>query len=99
MATILADSPPSRPNNLKLGSVLGGRYRVESILGHGGFGTVFEAIHVGTGQRVAVKALESSGEADETEVRRFFQEARITAQLQHPNTVRVFDFGLSSWLI
>lgn len=93
MATILAEAAPSRPDKVEPGTVLGGRYRIEKVIGHGGFGTVFEAQHVGTGQRVAVKALDSSGAADNLEIRRFFQEARITAQLQHPNTVRVFDFG------
>jgi len=68
------------------------RYRVHEQIGEGGFCTVFAAEHVGTGQAVALKVLhrvEEGGTARE----RFLREARVTASLRHPNTVRVFDVG------
>jgi serine/threonine protein kinase len=68
------------------------KYRISGKLGKGGFGAVFSAVHTGTGQSVALKMLLSE-DADESEIRRFHREARITAGLQHPNTVRVFDVG------
>ncbi len=76
------------------GDVIGGRYRVLGQLGHGGFGTVFDSVHVTTGHPVAVKVLLPIAGAESGEMsRRFFQEAATTSRLTHPNTVRVFDFG------
>lgn len=75
-------------------SVVAGRYRIEGLLGRGGFGSVYSARHVSTSQLVALKflALDSEEQGDAA-IRRFFQEAKITAQLRHPNTVRLYDFG------
>ncbi|GEM_PF-1065748 len=76
------------------GEVIGGRYRVTGVLGQGGFGTVYDAMHVTTGHPVAVKVLSDRPDASDDELqRRFFQEAATTSRLSHPNTVRVFDFG------
>ena len=93
MATLLVDAPPSDPNRVGTGSVLAGRYRVTRLIGSGGFATVFAAQHAGTGQPVAVKVLCGPDLEDDIPLRRFFREARVTAGLNHPNTVRVFDFG------
>ena len=46
-----------------------------------------------TGRRVAIKTLRDEFARDKTERRRFLREARITAQLQHPNTVPVYEIG------
>ncbi len=79
---------------LAVGDVISGRYRIEGILGQGGFGAVFAAEHLMTGQPVAVKVMIGDfGVAAEDLVQRFLQEARITASLSHPNTVRIYDFG------
>lgn len=76
------------------GDVVGGRYRVLGELGRGGFGQVFDTVHVTTGHPVAVKVLQPvSGNEGQELARRFFQEAATTSRLTHPNTVRVFDFG------
>jgi len=79
---------------LAVGDVISGRYRIEGILGQGGFGAVFAAEHLMTGQPVAVKVMIGDfGASAEDLVQRFLQEARITASLSHPNTVRIYDFG------
>ncbi len=94
MATLLNTNPMSDPSRVQPGTILGGRYEVLSFLGAGGFAQVFEARHRGTGRSVAVKVLESAGTTDDRiRLDRFFREARVTAGLRHPNTVRVFDFG------
>jgi serine/threonine-protein kinase len=95
MATLLFDASRSDASCVKERMLIAGRYQIEGVIGSGGFGTVFRAVHVGTGQKIAVKVL-SSGPSDRdtgVALRRFFLEARTTASLQHPNTVRVFDFG------
>ncbi len=76
------------------GRVVDGRYRIGRRLGHGGFGAVYSATHTGTGQPVALKVLNVALSADNAPiVRRFWQEAQVTARLRHANTVRVFDVG------
>ncbi|MBM4346186.1 MAG: serine/threonine protein kinase, partial [Deltaproteobacteria bacterium] len=79
------------------GELVADRYRVTEVLGRGGFGAVYRAVHTGTRQAVALKLLHvrdaADGGFDQTDARRFFREAEITASLRHPNTVRVFDLG------
>jgi serine/threonine protein kinase len=76
------------------GTVVAGRYRVHDVLGRGGYGSVYAAVQLTTGQDVALKVLKPDfGGPDDATVRRFFREARVTAALSHPNTVRVFDVG------
>ncbi|MBM4344736.1 MAG: protein kinase [Deltaproteobacteria bacterium] len=74
------------------GDTVADRYRIQGVLGRGGFGAVYAAEHLGTGQPVAVKMM-SAPPDDPAAVERFFREARITAALTHASTVRVFDAG------
>ena len=74
------------------GDAVADRYRITGVLGRGGFGAVYAAEHLGTGQPMAIKMM-SAPPHDAIAVERFFREARITAKLAHANTVRVFDAG------
>lgn len=76
--------------------LLGGRYRLVRQLGEGGMGQVWEAQDETLGRPVAVKliSLLAGGGSRGDEARaRFLREARITAQLQHPNIVTIHDLG------
>jgi hypothetical protein len=75
------------------GTLVGDRYRIDSVLGRGGFGDVYRAVHIGTHEPVALKVLRPELLAEGTAAERFAHEARMSASLRHPNTVRVFDFG------
>lgn len=77
----------------RLGELIGDRYRLTELLGRGGFGDVYKAFHVGTHEHVALKILRADLGLDPSAVDRFTAEARMSAGLRHPNTVRVFDFG------
>jgi serine/threonine-protein kinase len=78
----------------QLGSVIKGKYRIERLLGEGGFGAVFLATHL-QGRvelgKVVVKRLHPQIAASEVVRRRFFDEVRIARELRNPHIVRVFD--------
>jgi serine/threonine-protein kinase len=71
----------------------GGRYRVVDVLGRGGMATVYVARDVELDRPVAVKVLAGHLAGDPTFRDRFVREARLAAQLSHPNVVQVFDAG------
>lgn len=74
-----------------VGTILDGKYRLERILGEGGFGVVYAARHVRLDRAVAVKLLHPHCAEDVQAVERFVREARATAALSHPNVVTVRD--------
>ena len=75
------------------GTVIAERYRVVRTLGQGGMATVYLADDRNTGQQVAVKVMHDDLANDPEFVRRFATEARAAASLDHPNIVRVLDYG------
>jgi len=72
-----------------------GRYSIVRKLGSGGMGEVWAANHRGLKRQVAIKILRFGREQDPVAVRRFEREAHALSQLTHPNTVRIFDFGVT----
>jgi serine/threonine-protein kinase len=72
-----------------------GRYRLRRRLAAGGMGEVWAAYHEGLRRDVAVKLIRAGAQTGH-EVQRFEQEVRATAELTHPNTVRVFDYGVTA---
>jgi hypothetical protein len=73
------------------GTVLGGRYRIVSMLGEGGMGEVYRADDMKLGQRVALKYLPRELALDQSARERLYGEVRIGRQLSHPNVCRLFD--------
>lgn len=76
-----------------VGRVLGGRYRLLAPIGTGGSAHVYLAEDSTLRRRVAVKLLHSALAEDESFLRRFRAEAQAAAALNHPNVMRVFDWG------
>ncbi len=70
-----------------------GPYRVVQLLASGGMGDVYRATDSRLGRDVALKVLSPGRTGDPRRVERFLLEARITASLDHPNIVRVYDVG------
>ncbi len=85
--------PSAFDSPLLPGTLLAGRFRIERVLGRGGVGVVFAALHVDLGRYVAIKVLQGAAAADPEVIARFKQEARIASRLVGPNIVRVFDLG------
>ncbi|MFO0609728.1 MAG: serine/threonine-protein kinase [Polyangiales bacterium] len=82
------------PPQSKLPGVIAGRYRPVRLLGRGGMGAVYEAVHTWTGRRVAVKTLLPHLAGDGGAVERFRREARAGVQGAHPHIVDVLDMGV-----
>jgi len=85
-------SSPSPGSALTEGSLIGGKYRLETLLGEGGMGSVWRAFNVQLEVPVAIKVLRADLTASELG-ERLRVEARAAAKLVHPSIVRVFDIG------
>lgn len=81
----------ARPS-LALGTLLGGRYRIERPLGAGAMGSVYAGVQDGLGRKVAIKVLHGNLATDHDAISRFHREAQAAAALGHPNIVQVIDF-------
>jgi serine/threonine protein kinase len=79
---------PKEPNAER---IIDGRYRLKSLLGTGGFGSVYLAFDENTRREVAIKL--TNAKATEQEKEAFFREARTLANVTHPNIADVVDFG------
>ncbi|MFV8749946.1 serine/threonine-protein kinase [Nannocystaceae bacterium ST9] len=69
------------------------RYRLDRRLGKGGMASVYQGMHTTLARPVAVKVLTRDLSEHPDALARFMTEARLGAQVQHPNVVEVFDFG------
>ncbi len=78
---------------LEPGRVVGGKYRVERLLGRGGMGAVYEATQLGLMRRVALKVLHHGAKLDARARARLEREARVSASFEHDAAVAVHDFG------
>src|ERR1051326_5672999 len=77
---------------LAVGTQLG-PYQILAPLGAGGMGEVYRARDPRLGREVAIKILPAGLAGDSERLRRFEQEARATAALNHPNILALFDIG------
>lgn len=90
-----APEPPSSVMKLGPGSVLEKRYRLESKIGRGSFGTVFRATHLTLKRPVAVKIFSKGLRAGGSEAR-FRREAISACRIDHPNAVKVLDLSVTA---
>ncbi|HEY9758565.1 MAG TPA: serine/threonine-protein kinase [Oculatellaceae cyanobacterium] len=80
--------------NFQIGQTVAGKYLLMSVIGRGGNGTVYRAQQIFLKTEFALKILYRNQIFDEVQMRRFQLEARAAHSLNHPNLVRVHDFGL-----
>ncbi|MBM4040201.1 MAG: hypothetical protein FJ290_16975 [Planctomycetes bacterium] len=81
---------PDGDGELAAGQRLGG-YTVQRLIGHGGMGSVYEAVQEGLKRRVAIKVLPEAAARDADFLVNFKREAQAIAKLNHPNIVQIFD--------
>lgn len=77
----------------RLGTIVSGRYRVDSLIGAGGFGRVYRGIHLTLGEPVAIKFLLEEFSNRPEQRARFKREAVALAKIRHPSIVAVHDYG------
>ena len=76
-----------------VGKVIDGRYEIQQRVGEGGMGVVYKARQMSIDRVIALKMLNQQMAGDQQWVQRFYNEAKACSRLQHPNTIRMFDFG------
>jgi eukaryotic-like serine/threonine-protein kinase len=76
-----------------LGTLLGGRYRLDAQIGRGGMSTVYRAFDTVLERPVAIKLMHREIASDSDQLERFRREARSVARLSHPHIVTVIDAG------
>lgn len=82
-----------------VGDLIAGKYRVEEELGRGAYGVVFRADQEELGRHVAVKTLLPQAFLQQDIVQRFHREAQLISRLDHPNIIRLFDYGVDEGLL
>jgi len=85
---------PEKPVGVALaaGTFLG-KYQVVRLIGEGGMGAVYEAVHLAIGKKVAIKIMSAGLAADLDARARFLREAQLTSRVRHPHAVDVTDVG------
>jgi serine/threonine protein kinase len=78
-----------------VGHTINNRYRLESLLGDGGMGTVYRAHDLNLDRPVAIKLMHAHFARQPEFQQRLIQEAKTVAQLDHPSVVKIYDFGNS----
>ena len=94
----MAETAPLEDTASKLGASLvgktiAGKFAIESILGAGAMGVLYLARQIALDKVVAIKVMHASIAADKTFAARFHLEAKAASRLDHPNSVRILDFG------
>jgi serine/threonine-protein kinase len=79
-----------------LNQVFAERYRIECLIGSGGMGKVYRAVHLAMDKKVALKIMTPEAAEDPDHADRFEREAAASARLRHPNTIQLFDYGRTS---
>lgn len=92
-ATVVDEAAGEETLLERLRRVMVGEYEVERELARGGMGVVFEATDAHVGRRVALKVLQPELGITARAAERFKREARMVAELEHPNIVPVYRVG------
>src|SRR3954451_5292142 len=76
-----------------VGKTLADRFEILERIGEGGTGVVYKARQLTVDREIAIKVLGAHVAQDPQWVKRFQTEAKVAARLEHPNTIRLIDFG------
>jgi len=82
-----------QPYSTLIGKTIDSKYLVQSVLGEGGMAVVYRAHHLQMERVVVIKVMQGWLTSNKTSVERFEREGKLTAKLNHPNIVAVYDVG------
>jgi serine/threonine-protein kinase len=82
-----------------VGRTIAGKFRIEAMVGRGAMGCVYKATQLNLKKIVAIKVLNPSRPADGSFAQRFKREAKAASRMDHPNSLRVIDFGEDEGLL
>lgn len=80
-----------------LNQTLSEKYQLNSLLGQGGMGAIYQATHLGTRRSVALKIILPKYMSQQAVLERFRREAEAVGSINHPNVVNVTDFGFATF--
>jgi serine/threonine-protein kinase len=86
-------SPQNPHGGASAGDILDGAYKLTRLISEGGMGTVYEAVQMRLGRRVAVKIMAPELAENAEALARFRREVEVTSQLSHPHVIQLLDFG------
>src|SRR5450432_3120013 len=86
-------SSDRRNSEALVGRTIAGKFKIESVVGEGAMGVVYKAHQIALDKTVAIKVMHVDMATDELFVARFKREAKAASRLDHPNSMRVIDFG------
>ena len=78
-----------------IGQLISDRYKISSVIGSGGMGIVYKATNEVNDRAVAIKMLHQHLVTDTEAIKQFHSEAQAVSRVSHPNTVTLWDFGLT----
>jgi len=76
---------------METGTLVAGRYRLHRLLGRGGMAEVWAATNAFTERAVAIKFMQMGASQSADAVARFLKEAKVSARINHPNVIEIFD--------
>ena len=88
-----SEDEASRGDPALIGRTVAGKYKIEKFLGGGAMGAVYKARQSSLEKNVALKVMHRAIAVDPNYVGRFHREAKAASRLDHPNSMRVIDFG------
>jgi serine/threonine protein kinase len=89
----LVEDEPDDSNSTLVGKTIDGKYLIQSPLGEGGMAVVYKANHIQMERTVVIKVMQGWLLSNRNSVERFERECKLTAKLNHPNIVSVYDVG------
>jgi serine/threonine-protein kinase len=92
VATDPTPPPSPAPGEERIGTRIG-KYDVVRVIGRGGMGMVYEAVHASIGKRVAIKLIDATMAQNHDAVARFQREAQAASAVESAHIVQIFDAG------
>ena len=94
-------NPTEQPDgkDALIGRTIAGKFRIEAFVGRGAMGAVYRATQLNLKKKIAIKVMNPDRPADGAYAQRFKREAKAASRMDHPNSLRVIDFGEDDGLL